>query len=194
MRALFAGVVFVAVGTGGCALIAGLNDYAGHTGESPDSAVTSLLKNDAAVTPDDGGGRSLNEEPATTDDGTDAAAASDAPWIITGDPGDAALSPDVNTTCDTTTCAGCCSNGACVGGQSVATCGVGGGACKDCTTMGGACTSGACSTKVPDAAAKPVCNPSKCPPCIPVYQSDCCKMTDQTCGCHTNFGGNGMCN
>jgi hypothetical protein len=60
--------------------------------------------------------------------------------------------------------------------------------------MGGACTNGACTTKVPDAAAKPACDPAKCPPCIPVYQSDCCKTTDQTCGCKTNFGGNGMCN
>jgi hypothetical protein len=37
------------------------------------------------------------------------------------------------------------------------------------------------------------CSVSKCPPCIPVYQSSCCK-SDGTCGCHSNFGGNGGCN
>jgi hypothetical protein len=191
MRLLFAGVVLVCAGTGGCALISGLSDYAEHTGGIPDSSVTSLLKDDAAVTTPDAGSQ-LNDEPASSEN--DSAAAPDAVWIIVDDSGDAALAPDVNTKCDTTTCAGCCSNGECVGGQSVATCGVGGVACKDCTSMGGACTSGACTMKVPDAAAKPVCDPQKCPPCIPVYQSDCCKTTDQTCGCRTNFGGNGMCN
>jgi hypothetical protein len=191
MRALFAGVVVLSIGTGACAVIAGLDGYEGHMGDNPDSSVASVLKDGAAVNTGDG------DPPLNTDDGTGGDAndpvQSDAPWIITGD-SDAALSPDVNTTCDTTTCAGCCTNGACVGGQSVATCGVGGATCKDCTSMGGACTSGACSTKVPDAAAKPVCTASKCPLCIPVYQSSCCKTTDETCGCKTNFGGNGACN
>lgn len=192
MRALFAGVVVVSMGTGGCALIAGLNDYQGHSGDG-DSSVTSVVKDGAALSTDDGGGPPLNGDDSTGGDANDPMQ-SDAPWIITDDSTDAALSPDVNTTCDTTTCAGCCSNGACVGGQSVATCGVGGGECKDCTSMGGACSSGACTTKVVDAAAKPVCTASKCPLCIPVYQSSCCKTTDETCGCKTNFGGNGACN
>lgn len=173
-------------------MMTGLSDYAERTGGSPDSSVTSLLKDAAVTTPD--AGSQLNDEPVS-DSESDSAAASDAVWIIVDDSGDAALAPDVNTKCDTTTCAGCCSNGQCVGGQSVATCGIGGVACKNCTSMGGACnTNGACAMKVADAAAKPVCDPMKCPPCIPVYQSDCCKTTDQTCGCRTNFGGNGMCN
>ncbi|HTB75672.1 MAG TPA: hypothetical protein VK762_20615 [Polyangiaceae bacterium] len=191
MRALFAGVVVLSMGTGACGMIAGLSDYEGHLGD-PDSSVASVVKDGATLSTSDG------DPPLNTDDGTGGDAndpQSDAPWIITDDSTDAALSPDVNTTCDTTTCAGCCTAaGACVGGQSVATCGVGGTECKDCTSMGGACTSGACSTKVADAAAKPVCTASKCPPCIPVYQSSCCKTTDETCGCKTNFGGNGACN
>jgi len=185
MRLLFAGVVFVSVGTGGCALVTGLSDYEGRPSESPDSAVTSLVKDDAAITAD--GGRQLNDEPSTTDP-TDSAVSSDAEWLIAFDSGDAALAADVNTTCDPSTCAGCCSNGDCVGGQSVATCGVGGGACKDCTSMGGACTSGACTMKPVDAGAPRMCTVSKCGGCIPFYQTSCCK-TDQTCGCVVSFSG-----
>lgn len=167
-------------------MLTGLSDYAEHTGDRPDSAVTSLLRDDAAVTTLDAGGGQLNDEPVSSNE-SDAAAASDAVWIITDDSGDAALAPDVNTKCDTTTCPGCCSNGECVGGQSVATCGVGGVACKDCTSMGGACTSGACTMKVADAA-PPVCTISKCGGCIPFYQMSCCK-SDQTCGCVVSFSG-----
>lgn len=186
MRLLFAGVVLVCTGSGGCALVTGLSDYAEHTGESADSSVTSLLKADAAVTAaPDAGGSELNDESVSIDT-SDAAAPSDAERIVDGS-GDAAFAPDVNTTCDTATCAGCCSNGECVGGQSVATCGVGGVACKDCTNMGGACTRGACTMKVADASA-PTCTVSKCGGCIPFYQTSCCKA-DQTCGCVVSFSG-----
>jgi hypothetical protein len=165
-------------------MIAGLGDYEGHAGESPDGSVASLLKSDAAVRPEDGGGPALNDEPASSDV-SDAAVASDGVWFI---PDDAGLSPDVNIQCDTTTCAGCCSKGECVGGQSVATCGVVGAACKDCTSMGGACSNGACATKVPDAGSSKTCTVSKCGGCILFYQTSCCK-SDQTCGCVVAFSG-----
>jgi hypothetical protein len=190
MRALFAGVVVVAMSTGACALISGLNDYEGHSGDADGSTTSPLTADDRGAPTDDGGGTPLND-PADT--GTADVDNGDGYFVI-DIPADAGLSPDVNTTCDTMTCSGCCQDGMCVGGQSVATCGKGGVVCKDCTRMGGACSSaGACTTKVADAAPPPACSVSKCPPCIPVYQSSCCK-TDETCGCHTNFGGNGMCN
>jgi hypothetical protein len=190
MRALFAGVVVVSMGSGGCALISGLSDYEGHVGDKPDSSVARVIKDGAGTVTIDDAGTARDDEPAgedASDAASDAAVASDGPWIIVipDDAGDAMLLPDVNTTCDTTSCAGCCSNGECVGGQSVATCGVGGGSCIDCTSMGGACTSGACTTKVPDAGTK-TCTVSKCGGCIPFYQSSCCK-SDETCGC-TMFG------
>jgi hypothetical protein len=193
MRALFAGVVVLAMGTGACALIAGLNDYEGHTGA--DGAAPPVPGNDSGpVVSDDSSSPPLNGDDEPSSDGdTSEADPSDGYFVLTGD-NDAALSADVNTKCDTTTCAGCCENGMCVGGQSVATCGMGGGACKDCTNSGGACTSGACATKAADAGAPKTCTASKCPLCIPVYQSSCCKTSDQTCGCKTNFGGNGQCN
>ncbi len=178
MRVLLAGVVFVSVGTGGCALIAGLSDYEGRAGaERSDSA---------GASPEDGS-LALDDEQVSPSLG-DAALASDAPWSVVDDAGDAALVPDVNTTCGPTTCAGCCSNGECVGGASVATCGVGGGACQDCTNMGGACTGGACMMKVADAGPPKTCTASKCGGCIPFYQTSCCK-SDQTCGCVVSFSG-----
>jgi hypothetical protein len=193
MRALFAGVVVLAMGSGACALIAGLGDYEGHAAGSDGSApVVTVDDGGGSMTTDDGTPLNSDDEPTTADaDVPDVS--SDGFFIVTGDT-DAALSPDVNTKCDTTTCAGCCQDGMCVGGQSVATCGKGGGTCKDCTGMGGACSSGACTMKVADAGPAMTCNPSKCPLCIPVYQSSCCKTSDQTCGCKTNFGGNGQCN
>ncbi len=189
MRVLFAGVVVLAMGTGACALIAGLGDYEGAAGGS-DSSVSRLVKDSGVPDPPPNGEAAASEE---TPDGN---LGSDSPFVVVSDDADlsdAMLSADVDTTCSTKTCPGCCSNGQCVGGQSVATCGVGGGSCKDCTNMGGACTSGACATKVPDAGPAKTCTASKCSPCIPVYQSACCK-TDETCGCKTNFGGNGQCN
>lgn len=185
MRVLFAGVVVLSMGTGGCALIAGLNSYEGTGGDGSTPLVDSSLTNG-----DDTGTTPLN----MGDDGADADVPdveSDGYYVLGAD--DAALDPDVNAKCDTTTCPGCCKGGMCYGGQSVATCGKGGGECLDCTSMGGACGSGACMTKVPDAGAAKTCTVSKCAPCIPVYQSSCCK-TDMTCGCHTNFGGSGGCN
>jgi hypothetical protein len=194
MRALFAGVVVLAMGTGACALIAGLGDYEGAAGGSDSSPSRSLKDAGAPLNAtDDSGDPPLNEEAAASEDTPDSDVGSDSPFIVGADPGDAMLSPDVDTVCSTTTCPGCCSNGQCVGGQSVATCGVGGGSCKDCTSMGGACTSGACTTKVPDAGPAKTCTTSKCSPCIPVYQSSCCK-SDETCGCKTNFPPSNSCN
>lgn len=196
MRALFASVVLLAMGMCACGLIAGLGDYEGAPGAG-DSSVARVIKADAAVgSTDDATDPPLNGEAAPTDDESDAG--TDSPFIAVADDadtaGDAILTADVNTTCDTTTCPGCCKSGQCVGGQSVATCGAGGGSCEDCTSMGGACSSaGECATKVADAAPPPTCTASKCKPCIPVYQSSCCK-SDETCGCKTNFGGNGDCN
>ncbi len=194
MRALFAGVVVLAMSTGACALIAGLNDYDGHAGGSDSSTPTMVPGSDAGtpVTSDDTGSTPLNGDDEPTIDADVPDVESDGYFVLTGD-NDAMLSPDVNTKCDTTTCSGCCQDGMCVGGQSVATCGKGGATCKDCTGMGGACSSGACATKVADAGPAMTCTVSKCPLCIPVYQSSCCK-TDMTCGCHTNFGGGGGCN
>jgi hypothetical protein len=190
MRALFAGVVVLSMGTGACALVAGLSDYEGHPGS--DSAASRVVVDGAPAT-DDANDTPLNGEAAATDDANEPDVGADGDFIITDDSTDAALSADVNTTCDTTSCGGCCSNGQCVGGESVATCGKGGAQCKDCTSMGGACTSNACATKAPDAGPAKTCTASKCSPCIPVYQSSCCK-SDMTCGCKTNFGGSGSCN
>ena len=190
MRALFAGVVVLSLGMGGCALIAGLNGYEGK-GDA-DGSTPIVDKDDGSVAVgDDTGTTPLNMGDDEPDADVPDVAEGDGYYVLGAD--DAALSPAVNTTCDTTTCPGCCKGGMCYGGQSVATCGKGGGACLDCTSMGGACGAGACMTKAPDAGPAKTCTASKCAPCIPVYQSSCCK-SDMTCGCHTNFGGSGGCN
>jgi hypothetical protein len=195
MRVLFAGVVVLAMGTGACALIAGLGDYEGAAGGGSDSSQSRIVKDSGVPvsTTDDSNDPPLIGEAAASEDTPDGDVGGDSPFIVGSDPGDAMLMPDVDTVCSTMTCPGCCDNGQCVGGQSVATCGVGGGSCKDCTSMGGACTNGSCTTVVADAGPAKTCTISKCMACIPVYQSACCK-SDETCGCKTNFGGNGQCN
>jgi hypothetical protein len=164
----------------GCAAISGLGDYE----EMPASGNTALLQpvgedgasSEAGVTADDA---SVGDDTGTSVD----------PLFDAGEYPDVDF--DAPPPCGTT-CGGCCMNGSCVGGQSVTTCGIHGDLCEDCTSMGGACSAGACTTPVKDAGVnKPSC--TSCAPCIPVYQSACCK-TDDTCGCKTNFGGSGSCN
>lgn len=166
-------------------MIAGLSGYEGRAGaEGADSAVASLLQAEDAASTEDG---SSVDDGQANPSGGDAGFNADAQSTGADDSG-SALAPDVNTACGPTTCAGCCSNGECVGGASVATCGVGGGACKDCTNMGGACTGGACMMKVADAGPPKTCTASQCGGCIPFYQTSCCK-SDQTCGCVVSFSG-----
>lgn len=168
-------------------MIAGLDSYEGGPGGG-DSSLTRVLKDGSPVNADDGGADPPPTEGGATDDVGDVP---DPDGSVAES--DSGLSPDVNTTCDTTTCAGCCMSGQCYGGGSVATCGAGGVACTDCTDMGGACSStGKCETKVADAAPPPTCTASKCTGCIPFYQTGCCK-SDETCGCKVQFG-SGSCN
>jgi hypothetical protein len=188
MRALFAGVVVLGMSTGACALIAGLDSYEGGPAGGGDSSLTSVLRDGSPVISDDSSTDPPPAEAGATDDGD----------VLDPDgsvsESDAGLSPDVNTACDKTTCAGCCMGGQCYGGGSVATCGAGGVSCTDCTDMGGACSSvGKCETKVADAAPPPTCTATKCTGCIPFYQTGCCK-SDETCGCKVQIGGNGACN
>jgi hypothetical protein len=100
-----------------------------------------------------------------------------------GEPSDASLVPD-GYVCGPGSCGGCCSTtGDCLGGYSVATCGVSGQGCKDCTSSG-ACSQGSCTTPAPDAA-PPMCEAASCSgshcASTPI-QSACCK-SDHTCGC-----------
>jgi hypothetical protein len=98
-------------------------------------------------------------------------------------PNDASMTPDVYV-CGPGTCGGCCENGACVGGQSVDSCGSGGAKCNDCTSSGACSAAGACTTAVPDAGPPPPCNASACSSrcALAPIQGGCCKL-DNTCGC-----------
>lgn len=181
-------VVLAAIGAGACAQIAGLPDFS--TGDPQvDSSVPTRRPKDAAA-----------DEPAVSDDQspTDDQSPVDEPDGEAPDDaqdGDAATEPgegggpsDANEipdgyVCNTNTCGGCCDHGNCVGGQSVATCGVDGVSCKDCTSSG-ACSSGSCSTPPVEAGPPPKCMVSTCTNhCsgAPI-QGVCCK-SDNTCGC-----------
>lgn len=181
MRLFVGGLVIMATGLGGCAAISGLGDYGEGTSIDPDSSTSQLVKDSGPFATD---GNDVPDTGTPSDDTADP----------DGDPvndaaGLADVNPDSAPACSTITCGGCCMNGECVGGQSVSTCGKGGGLCKDCSGMGGGCsTAGACIPYV-DSGPPPTCDKSKCPPCIPVYQSTCCIQPAQTCGCITNFGG-----
>jgi hypothetical protein len=177
---LFVGTVGLGLCLCACGALTGLGDYSEGLSQHDGSAAP-----DAETTGDDA---STADETSTPDPGDDAGPVEDA--MIPAD-----VDIDATPACGASNCPGCCMNGTCVGGHSVDTCGLGGLACIDCTSMGGACSSkGACTTPVVDAAPPATCSVSKCTPCIPVYQSACCKTSDQTCGCKTNFGGNGQCN
>ena len=69
MRALFAGVVVLAMGTGACALIAGLGDYEGAAGGS-DSSPSRIVKDSGVPvsTTDDSGEPPLNAEAAASEE------------------------------------------------------------------------------------------------------------------------------
>ena len=185
-------VVVAVVGSSACAQLAGLSDYTSGDPGQPDSFVTPVSPE--ATNADDSGeatrddasdpGDSEAAPPGPGDDRTDATERQDAGAPRdAGTPSDANLRPDTYV-CGAGTCGGCCNAaGDCVGGQSVATCGVGGLACKDCTSSG-ACSNGSCATPLPDAGPPPMCVLSACPnsSCFYPIQGACCK-SDQTCGC-----------
>lgn len=188
---LLAAVTAIACG-GACGQIAGLADYS--TGASSlDSSITATLPPEASA--DDAGEGAGDAGPPGNDTGTvgdpgfeagegeDAADpdAGDAGPLDAGDPNQV---PD-GYACGPDTCGGCCNvAGDCVGGQSVATCGVAGQRCDDCTEAG-ACSQGSCAAPPPDAGPPPMCVVTSCSTknCagFPI-QGACCK-SDQTCGC-----------
>jgi hypothetical protein len=204
VRRLLGCVLALSVSTAACAALSGLDRFAAGV----DDASVVAVQPDPETGADDvqapadtqGGdepGPDTGQPDGTTvsegDGGADVHAASDAATrdasgSDSGSPRDASMAPDAYV-CGTTSCGGCCSSGVCVGGQSVATCGVGGVLCKDCTSMG-ACSGGACATPPPDAGPPPMCVQSQCTNTCAVFfiQGVCCK-SDQTCGCqYTAFG------
>ena len=179
--------VTVLVGEGACAQLAGLPDYS--VGDSLPGAdgYAPVVRVDASA--DETSDESSSESPYEHDAGAietadDAGAGETDPPIDAGQPIDSGGMPD-GYACGPGTCGGCCSaTGGCVGGQSVATCGVAGQTCKDCTSSG-ACVQGECSTPSPEAGPPPMCVAGSCSPSLcagfPI-QGPCCK-SDQTCGC-----------
>jgi len=177
---------------GACAQISGLGGYssAGALPESDGSIATNGMEAgpvDPGDEPRDGGpgdgGAGLTGDgqpaPAEVDAG-----GGDARDIDASGPSDASLVPD-GYLCEPGTCGGCCSaTGDCVGGQSVATCGIGGGTCNDCSRSG-ACVEGSCVTPPVDAGPPAACVATSCSTAncagFPI-QGACCKQ-DQTCGC-----------
>ena len=170
-------VLAVAGSMSACANVSGLEGY--QSGEESTSTGSDAgAATDAFVAPADD---AWTEPLSTVDAGTSDASMA-APTEASVDVGDAA------PPCGPMTCQQCCSNGACVGGGSVNSCGQGGAECQDCTDKGGACTNGACTTKVADAPPPPACDSMKCSGCAPVWEKSCCK-SDGTCGCAMGFGG-----
>jgi hypothetical protein len=184
MRSVSFGVVLLAILANGCASISGLGDYQ----EGPSGGSEAAISGSDAST---GGVDSSPGEDVWVDDGG-ADGLDDGSQIV-----DVVIPADVDLDAPqcgpTVSCASqhCCSNGQCVGGLSVNTCGTGG-ACKDCTSIGGACTNGACTTPVVDAAPAPTCNAKNCGGCTPFVDKGCCK-SDMTCGC-TSIWTSGPCN
>jgi hypothetical protein len=189
--------VIVIVGGGACAQLTGLPEYSGG-GSPPDSeSPVPVVRIEASA--DQASDRVGGEGPREHDVGAmqgsdsvlaeaegadDASEGGDGPPIDTGEPSDTSLIPD-GYACGPTTCGGCCATtGDCVGGQSVATCGVAGQKCQDCTSSG-ACSQGSCATRPPEAGPPPMCVLASCSPShcagYPI-QGACCKL-DQTCGC-----------
>ena len=192
--------VLAIVSGGACAQLTGLPDFSAGVGvPSPDSdSSVPVVRIEAGAdgTRDRVGGEGPREydvgameeassvlgEAESADGGGDGDAG---PPIDAGEPGDASQIPD-GYACAPSTCGGCCaSTGDCVGGQSVATCGVGGQKCQDCTSSG-ACSQGSCATRAPEAGPPPMCVPATClaaSHCAGYpFQGGCCKP-DQTCGC-----------
>lgn len=191
--------VIAIVSGGACAQLTGLPDFSAGVGVSPPDSDSSVpvvrLEAGADRASDRVGGEELREhdvsamedapsalvEAESADGGGDGEAG---PPIDAGEPGDTSLIPD-GYACGPSTCGGCCaSTGDCVGGQSVATCGVGGLMCKDCASSG-ACSQGECATPAPEAGPPPMCVLASCSlsHCAGYpFQGACCKL-DQTCGC-----------
>jgi len=180
MRALFAGVVFLSMGTGACALIAGLSDYGGGSGGAADSSVTRLVR-DTGLPGDEGGADPPPVEAAPHDDST---APDDASLEAAVDnENESGLGPDAKPPCTAQTCGtGCCSaSGDCVGGKQSTTCGSAGGQCEDCTTSGQVCSAaGACEAPKPDAGPA-TCTAKSCGSCGSL-QTACC-TSSHVCGC-----------
>jgi hypothetical protein len=183
-----------AIGCGGaCGQIAGLADYS--TGESSlDSSLTATVPAEASGDDASQGvsdaGPPENDGGPMGDPGFDAGEGEDATEPDSGDAGQPSDAGNTNQipdgyACGPDTCGGCCNaTGDCVGGQSVATCGVAGQKCDNCTEAG-ACSQGSCATPPPDAGPPPMCVVASCSTknCagFPI-QGACCK-SDQTCGC-----------
>ena len=194
MRALSAFLAFSAIAVGGCAAVSGLGDYKeGNGSVALESNVGTGLPDDgsdAADTVADGSTGTPGDPDVATvpDDASAPADPSEASTVY-----ESGALPDIQydapPACGPSNCGGCCSNGVCVGGGSVATCGSAGRACEDCTGMGGACTNHACATATADAGPPKTCKASSCTGCIPFYQTGCCK-SDQTCGCEVSFSNN----
>ena len=175
-------------GVSACAAIAGLGDYVEGveesgtraSGEGAHPSEGGASNDSATATGSDDSSPGPGEGDATTDDGG------------AGDDGEAALDAstdaadggeDAAAVCRAQ-CGGCCDESAvCHGGQSLATCGTGGEACKDCSTSNKVCSSaGACVSSAPaDAGLKP-CSVGNCTNKCSLLEAPCCKQ-DQTCGC-----------
>jgi hypothetical protein len=188
----FGAVVLTVMGAA-CAQLAGLSDYTSGDPTGRDSSVAPVPPKPSTDEASDEPGRgTLGDEKGQgegpTEDlqlGTDDGSAVDPePPSDAGKPGDASLVPD-GYLCGAATCGGCCNAaGDCVGGQSVATCGVGGPKCKDCTSSG-ACSHGSCTIPPPEAGPAPMCVFGSCSNSNCAFfpiQGACCK-SDQTCGC-----------
>jgi hypothetical protein len=202
-----AAAVPIAIGAGACAQLSGLEDYSSGAPAEPDSSVSPVRLEPKDAAGDESHKVTLSEAgddvnqgadsppedlgPRSSDDAGEAAETGDAGEPSDGAepsdaarPSDASLVPD-GYVCGAGTCGGCCNaEGDCVGGQSVATCGVGGAKCADCTSSG-ACSEGSCTTSLPDAGPRPKCKYGSCPNSNCAFfpiQGACCKL-DQTCGC-----------
>ena len=192
------GAVVMTVIGAACAQFAGLQDYTPGDPTQPDSSVSPAKlrpsTDEASNEPGEGmlGEAGAQGEGPTQDPSlgpgegaADAAQPSDPDEpSAAGKPSDASLVPD-GYVCGAGTCGGCCNAaGDCVGGQSVATCGMGGPTCKDCTSAG-ACSQGSCTTPPADAGPPPICVLGSCSNSNCAFfpiQGACCK-SDQTCGC-----------
>jgi hypothetical protein len=220
MRAFLVLAALLALGVAACGAITGLGEYSagtldgstggtngedatGQRGQDGDGSGDELGSTDDsgdAVAPTDDAG---DDAPTTGDDGLDQDGepvdGDETPDGTSTTPDDGGgggvhdAAPEAAPVCSTSNCGGCCSNGNCLGGQSTATCGTGGTACKGCSGSTPVCSAGACVAEPMEASA-PTCTMSSCAAtiCIPVYQRGCCK-SDGTCGCQVDIPSIGSC-
>jgi hypothetical protein len=194
---VFAAASLTAVAVGACAGLAGLPGYSAgddsfeqdvYVPPGPDASNTG---DDEASTSDEGSTSETREASGDDEAGDDTVAdghtgdthpVAEAGADAGGRASDAADEPDVYV-CEPGTCDGCCTASGCSGGQSVATCGVGGVACRDCTSQGACSSDGKCVAPVKDASPPPMCVATNCKQCaVAPIQGPCCKL-DNTCGC-----------